>query len=122
MLVGQRPASAQEVFRTLQDAAFAEDWLEHYGAGVGVDGSLQRFDVVLCDEGHVFEQGLETFAIFVLASQGHGAKRPAMVRTLQRHELRFGLASCLVAGETRQFDGAFHRFGAAVRKENPVEA
>src|ERR1700730_3456580 len=37
MLVGKRPASAQEVFGTLEDAAFAKDGLQHDGAGVGID-------------------------------------------------------------------------------------
>src|ERR1700675_3951190 len=38
MLVGECPAGAQEVFGTFEDAAFAEDGLQHDGAGVGVDG------------------------------------------------------------------------------------
>ncbi len=83
---------------------------------------VQHLDVVLRHKGDVIEQGLETLAIFFLAGQGHGAKGSAMIRTLQRHELRFGFASGFVPGEAGEFDGAFHRLGTAVRKENAVKA
>ena len=122
MLVGKGPACKQEFFRTLEDSAFAEDGLQHDGAGVGIDGSAQRFDVVLRNKGHVFEQRLKTFAVLVLAGQGHGAKRPAVIRTLQRHQLALGFAARLVSGETRQLDGAFHGLGAAVREEDAIKA
>ena len=32
-----------------------------------------------------------------------------------------GLAACLVSGETRQLDGAFHRLGAAVGEEDAIQ-
>jgi hypothetical protein len=85
MLVGQRPACTQEVFGTLEDAAFAKDGLQHDGAGVGIDRSAQRFDVVLRNKGHVFEHRLKTFAVLFLASQGHRPERPTVIRALQRH-------------------------------------
>ena len=67
VLVGERPAGAQEVFGTLEDAAFAKDGLQHDGASVRIDGGVQTLDVVLRHEGHVFEQRLKTFAVLVLA-------------------------------------------------------
>src|SRR5208282_783466 len=122
VLVGKRTARAQEIFGTLEDAAFAKDGLQHDGAGVGIDRRVQRFDVVLRHKGHVFEQRLKALAVLFLAGQRQGAKRSAVKRTLQRHQLGLGLAARLVSGETRQLDGAFHCFGSAVRKEDPVKA
>ena len=121
MLVGQRPAGAQEVFGTLENSAFAKDRLEHDGASVGIDRGAQRFDVVLRDEGHVFEHGLKTFAVLVLTGEGHGSKGSAVIGALQSHKLGFGIAACFVPGETCEFDGAFHGLGAAVREEDAVK-
>src|SRR5208283_2254293 len=98
MMIGKSAAGEQEFLRTLEDAAFSKNGFEHDGAGVGIDGCVQRLDVVLRHKGYVIEQRLETLAIFFLAGQGHGAKGATMIRTLQRHELRFGFASCFVAG------------------------
>src|ERR1700674_4233985 len=56
MMVGERPAGAQEVFGTIEDAAFAKDGLQHDGAGVGVDGGAQRLDIVLRNQGQLFER------------------------------------------------------------------
>ena len=78
MLIGKRPAGAQEIFGTLEDPTFAKDGLQRDGTSVGIDGGAQRFDVVLLNKGHVSEQRLKTFAVLVLAGQGHGAKGSAV--------------------------------------------
>ncbi len=121
MLVGKRPAGAQKIFGAFKDSAFAKDGLEHNGASVGIDGRTQGFDIVLRHKGHVFEQRLKTFAVLVLSGEGHGAERPAVIRALQRDQLRLGVATRFVSGETRQLDGAFHGLGATVREEDAIE-
>jgi hypothetical protein len=121
MMIGQATAGQQEFFRTFENSAFSKDGLEHNGAGVGIDGRVEGGDIVLADEGYVFEHRLETFAVFFLAGEGHGSKGAAVIRTLEGYELRFGLTSGPVSGETREFDCAFHGFGAAVRKEGAIQ-
>ena len=121
VLVGKRPAGAQKIFGAFKDSAFAKDGLEHNGASVGIDGRTQGFDIVLRHKGHVFEQRLKTFAVLVLSGEGHGAERPAVIRALQRDQLRLGVATRFVSGETRQLDGAFHGLGATVREEDAIE-
>src|ERR1700723_1491656 len=47
MMIGQGPAGKQELLRTLEDSAFSKDWFEHDRAGIGANGCVKRFDVVL---------------------------------------------------------------------------
>ena len=44
-----------------------------------------------------------------------------MIRPLQRHQLRLGIAAGLVSGEPRQLDGPLHRFGAAVGEKDAIQ-
>ncbi len=122
MMVGQGAAGKEEFFGTFEDSALAEDGFQHDGAGVGVDGGVERFNVVLRYKGHVFEHGLKAFAIFFLAGQRHGAESSSVVGTLQSDELRFGIAAGFVSGEACQFDGTIHGLGAAVGEKDAIEA
>src|ERR1700684_622403 len=67
--VGERATFPQKLRRTFINAALAENWLEHNGAGVVVHGSAEPFQIVLLDERHVFEQRLESLAVLGLARQ-----------------------------------------------------
>ena len=58
-----------------------------------VDGSAQCFDIIARDELDLFEQRLESLAVFVLPGQRHGAESSSVVRTLESDQLALGLAS-----------------------------
>src|SRR5580698_2931462 len=69
VMVGKRSAGEQEFLGTLEDPAFTKDGLEHNRAGIGTDRGVQRFEVVLFHEGHIFEHRLKALAIFFLAGK-----------------------------------------------------
>src|ERR1700674_187661 len=120
MAVGEGSAFFQKLHGTLVDSTFAEDGFEHDGASVVVHRGAQSFSVVARDKLHVLEQRLKTFAVFVLPGYGHGSETAAVIRAFERDQLALGGASGTVPGEARKFDGAFDRFGAAVRKEGAL--
>ena len=122
MAIGHRAAFLEKAGRTFVDAAFAEDGFKHDGAGAVVDGSAQRVDVIARDKLHLFEQRLESLAVFVLPGQRHGAKGSSVIRTFESHQLALGLASRAVSCQPGEFDGSLDGLGAAVREESTVQA
>ena len=114
VMIGQGAARKQEFFRTFENATFAKDGLEHDSAGVGIDRSMQRFEVVLLHKCHVIEHRLKAFTVLFLPRQRHRAECAPVVRTLQRHQLRLRVAPRPVSGETREFDRALHCLCATI--------
>ena len=114
MAIGYSAAFLEKTCRTFVNAAFPEDWFQDDGAGAVVDGSVQGGDIISRDKLYLFKQRLETFAVFVLPGERHGAKGSSVVRTLESHQLTLGLASHAMACQASKFDGSLDRFGAAV--------
>src|SRR5579864_9497493 len=67
MTICQRAALLQKLHRTFVNPALPENWLEHNGAGIVIDCAPQTFRVVLFYKSDIFEQGLESVAMLVLA-------------------------------------------------------
>jgi hypothetical protein len=122
MLIGEGAAFAEKLGRTFQNSAFAENRLEHDGAGVGIDGSTKRVQVVARDEGHVFKERFEALAVFVLPGERHGTESSAVVGTLESNETRLSVAASFVAGKAGEFDRTLNGFGTAVGEKDAVEA
>jgi len=114
VLVGKGAALAQEIGRTLQNAAFAENRFKNDRAGIGIDCGSKLLGAVLLDKGHILKQRFKTLAIFILPSKRHRPKRTAVIGASQGNKSVLSLATNFVSSQARQFDGAFHRFGAAV--------
>ena len=87
MMIGSGAACQKKFFRALEDSAFAKYGFQHDGTGVGIDGGVQRGDVALLHKRDFVEHRLETFTVLFLAGQGHRAKSPAVIRTLQGDQL-----------------------------------
>src|SRR5579863_1335907 len=122
MMVSQPTAFLQKFYRALVYPAFAEDRLEHDGAGIVIDGSPQSFSIVASDEGHFVQQGFKTFAVLVLSGERHGAKGAAVIRALQGHQAALRLAACAMSCQPRQLNGAFDRFGPAIGEESALQS
>ena len=60
---GEAARGLEKVGAALVDAAFAEERLEQYGAGVFVDGGLELGEVVAIDKADAGEAGAEVFLI-----------------------------------------------------------
>ena len=122
MPIRQRAALLQKLHRALVDSALAENRLQHDRAGIVIDRGAQAFDIVLLHERHLFEQRLESLAMFVLAGQRQRSKRAPVIRAVQRHQPALRLAARAMSRQTRQLDRSFDRLGPAVREERAVQS
>ncbi|SPF39321.1 hypothetical protein SBA1_270036 [Candidatus Sulfotelmatobacter kueseliae] len=117
--VGQRPAFPEKLARALIDSAFAENRLQHDGAGVVIHRRPQAFDIVLLHESDIFKQRFESLAMLILPGQRQCAKRPPMIGTLERHQPAFRRPARAMSSQPRQLDRALDRLRPAVGEEHP---
>jgi len=89
--------AARGSLRTFENSA-SPDGLEDDGAGVGIDGGVQRFDV-LRTKVTFSSSGSKTLAVLVCPVRDK-SQRYGLIRAFERHECDCRAAA--VSGETRQ--------------------
>ena len=119
--IGYGAAFLKKAAGTFVNAAFTEDRFKDDGAGAVVDGSVQGGNIIPRDKLYLFEQRLETFAVFVLPGERHGAKGSSVIRTFESHQLALGLASHAMTCQAGEFDGSLDGLGAAIREKSAVQ-
>src|SRR5262249_54546409 len=87
---------------TLVNTAFPENRFQHNRASVVVDGGAEFLRVIAWNEFHILQQRFETFTIFVLSGQRHGAKGPSVIGAFERNQLALGVSAGTVPRQAGQ--------------------
>ncbi len=86
--VRRRARRLEEARRERDDPSLAHDGLEEDRGGVGIDGRLERLDVVGRDERRARDERRERSPIGLVAGHGKRAESPPVEALLERDDLR----------------------------------